>query len=101
MRKDEQSPPKLKLHRTLSMEESSNNELQWKETGNNDVKQSMPSLTFDISTTQIAKHFIQLTIWSSNEKDTATYICEAKFPLWKMFDKQFAEDNLFATRAVN
>ena len=49
----------------------------------------MPSIVFDISATQVTKYFVYLTVWSHDSDGSVNYICEARFPLWKMFDKQF------------
>ena len=48
----------------------------------------MPSLTFDISAHDVPQYFIQIFVWTNIENEnSALYICEAKIPIWKMFDK--------------
>ncbi len=55
--------------------------LAWK----SDKDQVMPALTVDISCQEIVHHSLQLLVWGSSEIDkVASYILEAKIPLWKL-----------------
>jgi hypothetical protein len=55
----------------------------------------MPTLTVDISIQEIVHHSLQFLVWGSTENDEkASYIFEAKIPLWKILEKKSAEKNL-------